>query len=552
MTKSYKILILFFSILFVSSCGDFTDLEGNLDNPNEVNPSQLDPNLLYNNIQLELGDFAYETNETGMELSRMFALTTGDAYERAYQPQSHDDIWGRAYQDVINQIDKLLISVDGKSLFVHSGSAKIMKAYTLLTLVDLFGDIPYSTALKGDSGEFAPTVDKGADVYAAAIKLLDSGIEDLAKTSLSNPTRDVFYASNKTKWTALANTLKLKAYMNLRVSSAPNNAEIEKLLTADLIDKEDENFTYKYGTADIPARSRNPYYRLMYDPVEGAAGGYLGNYFLKIAYDAKGIEDPRWRYYFSRQIGSIDKGLDVDPESLPCGLTPRPNHYTSEMPYCSFDPGFYGRDHGNNDGTPPDSRAITCVGVYPAGGRVDLITTPTTESVTKQGQGANGAGIEPIWMSSFTSFLKAEAALTLKNDAVAAKAEMIDGITKSVTQVIAFGKSKGQVVPDNLVTPTSDYVDVVSSKYDAAADKLNIVMTEFYIALFGNGVEAYNMYRRTGKPLSMQLMRAANPGTFQYSLIYPSDYVNLNKNATQKSFTGKNKVFWDNNTFEIK
>jgi hypothetical protein len=55
------------------------------------------------------------------------------------------------------------------------------------------------------------------------------------------------------------------------------------------------------------------------------------------------------------------------------------------------------------------------------------------------------------------------------------------------------------------------------------------------------------MYRRTGKPNSMQLMRATNPGTFQYSLIYPSDYVNLNSNATQKSFTDVVRVFWDQN-----
>lgn len=549
MTK-YNIILVFFIVLFSSSCGDFTDLEGNLENPNEVNPSQLDPNLLLNNIQLEFGDFFYEASETGMELTRMFAMTGGDAYTRAYQPQNHDEIWGRGYQDVINQIDKLLIAVEGKSLFIHAGSAKVMKAYTLLTLVDLFGDVPYSTALKGDIGEFDPTIDKGKDVYEAAIKLLDEAIADLAKPALSKPTRDIYYNSDAAKWSALARTLKLKSYVNMRVSEAPNNAEISKLLGEDLVDTGAENFTYKYGTSDVPSRSRQPYYRLMYDPVEGSAGGYLGNFFLKTAYDAKGIEDPRWRYYFSRQIGSLDKGLEVDPESLPCGLTPRPNHYTPDMPYCSFDPGFYGRDHGNNDGTPPDSRAITTIGVYPFGGRVDDITSPTTESVTKQGQGANGAGIEPIWMSSFTSFLRAEALLILDNDAPGAKNAMVDGVQKSIAQVQSFGASKGQV-PTAPVTPTADYVDVVSTKFDVSPDKLNIIMTEYYIALFGNGVEAYNMYRRTGKPANMQLMRAVSPGSFQRSLVYPSDFVNLNINATQKSFTDLPRVFWDNNPIDF-
>jgi hypothetical protein len=217
------------------------------------------------------------------------------------------------------------------------------------------------------------------------------------------------------------------------------------------------------------------------------------------------------------------------------------------MPYCSFDPGFYGRDHGNNDGTPPDSRAVTCVGVYPFGGRADAINSPATETVTKQGQGANGAGIEPIWMSSYTSFVKAEIANKLgQNDE--ALTFLVAGVTASIDRVQAFGKAKGQEPPAALVTPKQDYIDVVVSKYNLSSDKLNNIMTEYYIALWGNGVEAYNMYRRTGKPNSMQLMRAASPGPFQYSLIYPSDYVNLNSNATQKSFTGVNRVFWDTNT----
>ena len=79
------------------------------------------------------------------------------------------------------------------------------------------------------------------------------------------------------------------------------------------------------------------------------------------------------------------------------------------------------------------------------------------------------------------------------------------------------------------------------------SSELDVLMKEYYIALWGNGVEAYNLYRRTGKPSDMQPMRAANPGSFLRSLIYPADFVNLNSNVTQKSNSTVNKVFWDNN-----
>ena len=61
--------------------------------------------------------------------------------------------------------------------------------------------------------------------------------------------------------------------------------------------------------------------------------------------------------------------------------------------------------------------------------------------------------------------------------------------------------------------------------------KLNIIMKEYYIALWGNGIDAINNYRRTGKPDNMQFTRTAAPGSFTRSMLYPANLVNLNLNA---------------------
>jgi hypothetical protein len=91
-------------------------------------------------------------------------------------------------------------------------------------------------------------------------------------------------------------------------------------------------------------------------------------------------------------------------------------------------------------------------------------------------------------------------------------------------------------------------VNKVLSAYDAAATtdaKLNILMKEYYIALWGNGSDAYNMYRRTNKPANMQLVVGEpDPGIFINSHLYPSVFVNRNINATQKANVGV-QVFWD-------
>jgi Starch-binding associating with outer membrane/Susd and RagB outer membrane lipoprotein len=550
----FKFFLTVAVFMTMASCKDF-DLDAGLENPNEVSVTQLDQNLLMNQIQTEFAIMFEEMTEKGMETTRMAALTSdggGDKYENAYVATSFDDVWEFAYQRVLNQIEVLLAKTDAGGFTVHSGAARVLKAYTLVTLVDFFGDVPYSQALKGLEGpaNFNPGVDSGKSIYEAAIKLLDTAIADLAKAPKGALTRDIYYGGDAKKWTALANTIKLKMYLNTRlIDAAGSKAKITELLAANLIDTDAEEFTFKYSNSSQPARSRHPLYRQTYQPQLGAAAGYLGNYFMYSVYKQKGIEDPRWRYYIYRQVGSIQQALKEDPKSCPCSNTPRPDHYDRNQAWCTIDPGFYGREHINSDGTPPDSKAISCYGVYPAGGRADLNKDNRAYSgASQQGQGADGAGIQPIWMASYTEFVKAEAALTLGTTGDAA-ALLAGAVTKSINRVRAFAVTAKQPLTADLEPSQTVYEKTVADLYAAATTtdaKLNVMMKEYYLALFGNGVESYNMYRRTGKPGDMQPARAANPGNFFRSYIYPSVFVNLNSSTKQKT-TNTVKVFWDNN-----
>jgi hypothetical protein len=551
MKKIIKLLTIF-CLSFFSSCG-LTDLEGNLENPNEVGVTNLDPNLLMNKIQLDFSAFFEGVSDPSMQLARMTAMTGGDTYDKSFAPTSFNGIWDDAYQETLIQIETLLGKTDNTNFSIHSGSARVLKAYIMLTLVDMFGDVPYSEALKGAKGNFNPKIDSGKSVYDAAIVILDEAITLLAKTTPAPAplSRDVYYGGSAAKWTALANTLKLKAYMNLRlVDGTTAKAKIEDLLTKDLIDTDAEELTYKYAAVDIPARSRHPYYRDNYQPNAGAANGYIGNHFMFICYNQKGVQDPRWRYYFYRQTGSLARALKDDPKSVPCIISPRPPHYAGQV-FCSFEPGFYGREHGNSDGVPPDTKAKTCWGVYPAGGRSDLNVSDNNYFVaTQQGQGANGAGISPIWMASFTDFLKSEAAITLGTTGDS-KALMLGAVKKSINRVRAFAVAKNQALPAGLEPSDSVYLAKVTSLYDAAASndaKIDVLGKEFLIALWGNGIEAYNMYRRLGgKPSDMQPMRNETPGNYIRSFLYPSDFSSLNSASVQKVPSAVNKVFWDNN-----
>lgn len=561
-------------ILLASAC----NLDGDLQNPNEIAVAGADVNLLMNAIQLDFADFFSAAAGTVGPLVRMQTMTGGFRYQTAYQPENVNGVWSAAYQNVLINAETVIPLAAAKTLTTHVAVAELLEAYTYITLVDVFGDVPASEALKAATGNFNPKADGGEAVYDKAIALInDARNVQLATTASAGLSRDIYYGGDRTKWTALANSLELKAQLNLSIlpsRAAGANARITALLASNLIDATDgsEDFTYKYGTATVPAGSRHPSYDQYYGPALASAGGYINTQFMYELYkgkpdpaDASNVNkwtnDPRWRYYFYRQVGSRAKLNSTDPKGLGCTPAAPPVHYTTPVnyPFCFFDPGFYGRDHGDASGTNPDSPFITCWGVYPAGGRIDdhsasNSTNPSSSGYltsTQRGQGANGAGILPIYMGFYTSFIRAEVAE--RTTPGSGQTLMNTAITNSINAVKAFAAAKAQPLVSQAPTPTATYINAVNAQWNTptaigfATRKMDIVGKEFYIALWGNGVEAYNLYRRTSAPKNLQPTIQTNPGPWLRSMTYPAVYVNLNSTATQKDYAVTNKVFWDAN-----
>jgi hypothetical protein len=583
--RKYGILLAF----LVTAC----NLDGDLENPNQVPVNGADVDYLMNLVQLNFADFFQSAQSTGAPLVRQVAMSGGYRYQLAYQPQGQDVIWTNAYNGILLQSETLIKLAEEKNLTTHVAVAKILSAYTYLTLVDLFNDVPRTEALTASTGNFNPVADPGSDVYAYAIGLLGEARTELAKTGTDAGralARDIYYGGDRAKWTALCNTIELKAWVNISMvpsRQAEANAKIATFINpadgssvGEIIDKADEDFTYKYSAITVPAGSRHPLYDQYYGPNEGNAGGYLGTYFMYEMFHASDyttdgvgggndINDPRWRYYFYRQVGSInpvDNGFDV--KALGCTPGVPPPHYQAAnvKMFCVFEPGFYGRDHGDASGTPPDGPVLTTAGVYPAGGRPDNNSEANSaySKKTKRGDGADGAGIQPIWMSPYTDFLKAEVVARAGN-APAAKTLLTSAIKNSIQSVKTFADGKKQSVtiapwsseawvPNNgkpFDLAVTAYTTAVSLAYDAAGNKMDVIGREFWKSLWGNGLEGYNLYRRTGAPTGMQPTLQPNPGPWMRTIVYPSVFVNLNSSATQRDANATNKVFWDNNLTDL-
>ncbi|MEY2949733.1 MAG: hypothetical protein RLZZ248_934, partial [Bacteroidota bacterium] len=192
--KLFKNLMILFLSIGIFSC-DMTDLELQ-DNPNAVTPENASINDLYNNIQLSFRNVFVSAQSAPGALARMYHQGSY-LYLSATSPNTMNGLWNNAYSTLFPDIDALLNLAEARGLDIHAGTAKIMKAYTLLTLVDLLGDVPLSEAGQG-TDVISPSADPGSQVYAAAMGLLDEAIGQLSGTSASRPAVDNYYGGSAT------------------------------------------------------------------------------------------------------------------------------------------------------------------------------------------------------------------------------------------------------------------------------------------------------------------------------------------------------------------
>ena len=536
MKNSKNILTLFLCVLFTLVSCDTLELDLT-ENPNALSPNQADAGFFLNSIQIDFAFWVSSMGDRGGELTRINYMS-GRTYNNVYSPDSWNGVWSSAYRGMLEDIRLMNILADEAGLTYHRGMGKVFQAYILLTLVDYFGDIPYTEALQGAEAILNPVSDSGESVYNAAISTLESAISDF-NSGGPVPSNDYYYQGDADKWIKAANSIKKKALLNLGDFANYNS------ITNYIVNPSDD-FQFVWGTSPATPDTRHPLYRSNYTSTGG--GEYMSNWLMfNMINGHAGNTDPRINYYFYRQVDNTP-GFDssADEEVLECGL---PGYYVppqlrgSETPFCAptnstSKPanGYWGRDHGNDNGIPPDGFKRTLRGIYPAGGAFD------DESFEGKvdGDGQGGFGITPILLSSWMHFMNAEVNVNTGGDPTY---ETLIALEQALIKTDDLG---GPELSDEDV---SNYIAAFTSDWNASTsteEKLDMWATEFFISLTGNGIDAYNSYRRNGYPRSLQPNIEPDPGQFPLIQYYPANYVNTNKNADQRS-SKTERVFWNSN-----
>jgi len=126
--KYNKLIILIFSFGVVfSGCKKPDSL---LVNPNSVDPTQANVDLLLNNVQLSFTGVYSSASDFGGQLTRQQQMY-GPLYNNAYQAVSFDGIWSTAYTGVIKNANALIPLAEQQKKYVQAGIAQVLNRFCL-------------------------------------------------------------------------------------------------------------------------------------------------------------------------------------------------------------------------------------------------------------------------------------------------------------------------------------------------------------------------------------------------------------------------------------
>ncbi|MGC1241211.1 MAG: SusD/RagB family nutrient-binding outer membrane lipoprotein [Chryseosolibacter sp.] len=535
-SKLIKISGLATIIAFASGCEDFLDINVDPNLPAKVTVNQL---LTAGEVAM-VNSFGIGSPGLSTPASILVHQTVQRGSVDSYNVSGEDfqiqTAWQNLYSNALQDFKVIIDQGTEENNLQHVGIAKILTAYSYSMMVDMWGDIPFSEALRNAEIQF-PHFDDDATIYPQLFTMIDAGIADLETEEGADPAdADLIYEGDAGRWIRFAKTLKLKMYNQIRLVDDVA-AEVNALLTEGDLMAEGEDFELAYGTSVAPD-DRNPAFVLEYTP--GNRLSYISPYFYEIMTGQStlndvlaGIVDPRVPYYWFNQL--------TDPADAQ-----NPTEYIDDNGFVSI----WFSSQGINQGFQQD-RSQTVLGLYPIGGRYD---DGLGGEVNLSGAVSGPGDVAQRLLTHFSSlYTQAELVLTEPGVAGDAGALFEAAMMASFNKVNSIAEeTDAPLIEDADITA---YVDAVMAQYDAADNtgKLELIMTEKWIASFGFALDAYTDYRRTGFPIMFDPNSDPLPYTvtsrgYPVSLAYnvPSS-LNLNQNAPEQKNVTTDRIFWDPN-----
>ncbi|HET7549784.1 MAG TPA: SusD/RagB family nutrient-binding outer membrane lipoprotein [Gemmatimonadaceae bacterium] len=462
------------ALALVALGGCDNGLTGVNDNPNaptDVDARYLLPNAITGAVGLTLGSNLH------MDVTALWAQHYGESQYSTEDSYDISDskiqgIWNGFYSGPLEDLHQIVQQGEEQQRPNAAAVAKILQAWTMSIVTDLWGDVPYTEALRGmeEGGTTTPAFDSQQSIYNSLLADLAAapGMMDPSGSVIEDG--DLIYGGDLTHWAQFANSLRMRLAMHL--------SEVDP-------DKAEQEFAAAY-----------------------AAGGFTSNADnAQLDYVGDGTWDyPIFAYERDRDDHAVSATMIDTLQSL---SDPRLPLYAKENVY-----GTYAGAPNGYDNPPYPRDSISRIGVP--------FASATTPAV--------------IMSYAELLFLEAEAA---ERGWIAADAGEL--YTAAITANMEWnGIAQGDI---------DEYLAQPAVAYAGGADGLRQIALQKWIALYGNGPEAYVEWRRTGYPELHAGPDAVNGGVIPVRLPYPSveqalNGANLSQAVSNQGGASLNDPLW--------
>jgi len=506
---SYSFLSLF--ILAMAGCTKgLSDL-----NVNKTSPTSVDPALLLNQAVINTS-FPVKTLVFDLGIVQQMVTPNGGVLAGANFNQDSRDVttqplWTAYYQSVIkNTYDAMQRAKANPARSNMYNMARIYQSYVFMILTDEYGDIPYTEGGAGVTDQVLfPTYDKQQDIYTKIIQELTDAAAALNAAGTIE-TGDVLYAGNIDQWKKFANSLLLRAGMRLsKIDAGKAQSVVQAAFAGGVITANGDN-AYIRHDANFT------------QPIGGTLNGSeAANFYLTKPFvdQLKSTNDPRLKAIAVRYVAATS-GAD---QTAAAGNT---------SPAVQI-----GMPIGKDNGTVTAAATADGLTSFYAYTQLDRrrmvkITSPVFLVTAAQ-----------------TNLLLAEARFRGWITDGTAEQYYEDGIRAHMDQMALYDPNSAVAGGDRDIYVTANPL--------VAGTELEQINTQYWIASFLNGPEAFANFRRSGYPAL-----APNPygqpnnpdvpnGTFIRRLTYPTSELSVNTTNVNTAIANQGpdklstRVWWD-------
>lgn len=472
----------FVLIFALSACDNgFDEL-----NTNQVDPTEIDQVFILNNAIIGTsfsgGPLVYDIGIVQQIISPNSGVLTGANFNQDNR-NSTEAMWVDYYQSVIKHTRDMIDQLEDQPTRTNLKSmARLVQAYAFMVLTDTYGDIPYSEGGQGFTEQVVlPKYDAQQDIYPALIQEITQATAALSNSARTEP-GEVLYQGDIDKWRRMGYSLLLRAGMRLSKADAGLAEQtVKAALQGGVMQSNDDNFVIRHD---------NNYTNGFGNTLNGTEAN---NYYLVDSFVdfLKNSSDPRLGAIAVRYVGATS-----GPQQTATLASNDPAVQVG-MPM----------GHDNN----------TIVGVAANLGLASFydFTQADRSRVVKRNA--------PMYMLTHaqTQLLLAEAASRtwITGDAATFYAE---GVRAHMEQMAEYDDASA-------IDPADIDTWLTANPYDAA-NALEQINSQYWVASFLNSPEAWANFRRSGFPAL-----TPNPfpgqdisGNFIRRLTYPSSEIAVN------------------------